>query len=139
MAKRLVCFRQAATMRCAVGRCGNRSGSDLLLVSSPDLQVVRTRLHPARSVQAPAPAGFASLAVRHRLLADVDRFADRRPTDTGYRVVGSGDYDGDGKADILWHHTTVGEVWMWRMDGAVRLSQTWVATVSDVGYEIVKR
>jgi hypothetical protein len=58
-------------------------------------------------------------------------------SDTNYRIVGTGDYDGDGKSDILWHHATAGEAWVWLMDGAVPLSETWVATVADVGYQIV--
>ena len=45
---------------------------------------------------------------------------------------------GDGKADILWHHATRGEVWVWLMNRTTRISQTWVATVPDVGYQIVK-
>jgi hypothetical protein len=28
-------------------------------------------------------------------------------------------------------------VWVWLMDGTTRISQTWVATVPDVGYQIV--
>jgi hypothetical protein len=43
----------------------------------------------------------------------------------------------NGKADILWHHATLGEVWVWLMDGAVSRSETWVGTVSDVGYRPV--
>jgi hypothetical protein len=31
-----------------------------------------------------------------------------------------------------------GQVWVWLMDGTSRTSQTWVATVPEVGYQIVK-
>jgi hypothetical protein len=29
-------------------------------------------------------------------------------------------------------------VWVWLMDGTTCLSETWVATVPEVGYQIVK-
>jgi hypothetical protein len=51
--------------------------------------------------------------------------------------VGTGNYDGDGRADILRHHLTRGEVWVWLMDGTAKVSEAWVATVPDTGYQIV--
>jgi hypothetical protein len=58
--------------------------------------------------------------------------------DTGDAVVGSGDVNGDGKADILRWHTTRGEVWLWRMNGATPLSQSYVGVVPGTGFQIVK-
>jgi hypothetical protein len=51
--------------------------------------------------------------------------------------VGSGDLNGDAKADIVFHHGTSGEVWVWLMNGTTRTSQTYVGAVGDVGYKIV--
>jgi hypothetical protein len=51
--------------------------------------------------------------------------------DTGYRIAGVADYSGDGRADLLWHHWTRGEVWLWTMDGPVMQSERQVGTVPD--------
>ena len=49
----------------------------------------------------------------------------------------AGDYNGDTRADILWRNIVQGDVWVWLMDGTARLSETYVATVPDTGYQIV--
>jgi hypothetical protein len=38
-----------------------------------------------------------------------------------------------GAAAVVEDNQGRGEVWGWRMDGTTKLSQTWVATVPDVG------
>ena len=55
--------------------------------------------------------------------------------DVSYDIVGTGDFDGDGKADILWRNPTLGDLWLWRMNGAEVLGQTYIDTV-DLGYTI---
>jgi len=46
------------------------------------------------------------------------------------------DFTGDRKSDILWHHGTLGEVWLWPMDGGQSTAQTYVSTVGEAGWEI---
>jgi hypothetical protein len=55
--------------------------------------------------------------------------------DPAYDIVGTGDFDGDGKSDILWRHTTLGDVWIWLMNGPTPLSQVYVARV-DLAYAV---
>ena len=47
----------------------------------------------------------------------------------------AGDFTGDMKSDILWHHATRGEVWLWPMDGAGRRRRrrTWARWASPAG------
>ena len=37
-------------------------------------------------------------------------------------MAGTGDFDGDGHADILWHNTTTGQLVMWFIVGTQRIS-----------------
>jgi len=46
------------------------------------------------------------------------------------------DFDGDGKADLLWRHSGQGWNYMWLMDGQTRLSGTDLPGVGDTGWVI---
>jgi hypothetical protein len=46
------------------------------------------------------------------------------------------DFDGDGKSDVLWHHATRGEVWLWTMNGPTKAAESYVRTVGEPGWAI---
>jgi hypothetical protein len=46
------------------------------------------------------------------------------------------DFTGNRRSDILWHNATQGEVWLWPMDGASRVSETYVGGVADTSWRI---
>jgi hypothetical protein len=56
--------------------------------------------------------------------------------DFGLTGFGAGDFTGDVKSDILWRHSTGGDLWLWPMDGPARTAETYVRTVSDPNWEI---
>ncbi|MCP5272153.1 MAG: FG-GAP repeat protein [Burkholderiaceae bacterium] len=59
------------------------------------------------------------------------------PSDKNWRVAGTGDFDGDGRADILWRHGLHGGNSVWFMDGLVRTSIGKPPTIADVQWEVV--
>jgi FG-GAP-like repeat len=51
-----------------------------------------------------------------RFLTD-EQFITTRVPDRNWRIVGAGDFDGDGKADIAWRNEATGDNAIWLMDG----------------------
>jgi alpha-tubulin suppressor-like RCC1 family protein len=55
----------------------------------------------------------------------------------GFLYTGTGlDFTGDLTADILWRHGTQGDLWLWPMNDAAKMSETYVRTVADTDWEI---
>ena len=57
--------------------------------------------------------------------------------DTDWRIAAVGDLNGDGKADLLWRHTSTGDDALWLMDGTTRTSNIPLTAVVDTTWEIV--
>ena len=58
-------------------------------------------------------------------------------TDLNWRVAGVGDYNGDGRADIVWRNIATGLNAIWMMNGVSILSSGPVPTVTDQSWKIV--
>ena len=57
------------------------------------------------------------------------RSADLNPNrvaDTAWKPVDTGDFNNDGKTDILWRHDTTGYLVLWFMDGATLTGSTYL-------------
>jgi hypothetical protein len=62
----------------------------------------------------------------------------RTVADLAWRVAAVGDYDGDGKADVLWRHGTSGENYLYPMDGTQILAgEGYVRTVADGNWRVL--
>jgi hypothetical protein len=72
-------------------------------------------------------------ANRTYVLIVADQFSqDFRVSTTGF----GSDFTGDLKSDILWRHSTGGDLWLWPMNGASKASESYVGTVPDTNWEI---
>jgi hypothetical protein len=53
------------------------------------------------------------------------------PISLAWTIQGLGDFNGDGKADVLWREATSGATYLWLMDGASAIGQGYTASQAD--------
>ena len=58
-------------------------------------------------------------------------------SDVGWRVVGTGDFDGDGQLDILWRHITDGRDQIWFMNGTALVPDQQTMYTVPANWEVV--
>jgi len=60
-----------------------------------------------------------------------------RSNDTSWRIVGTGDVNGDGHRDLVWWHPLDGWLQVWTMNGTTRLSSVMLNPdrVTDVNWK----
>ena len=60
-------------------------------------------------------------------------------TDTAWKMVGTGDFNGDGRFDIAWHQSASGQVALWYMNGSVLQSGTFTSppSIPDARWKVV--
>src|SRR5438876_10965617 len=61
----------------------------------------------------------------------------RTVADLNWKVAGIGDFDGDGRADILWRNTSTGQNYIYFMNGTVILpTEGYIRTVADPNWQV---
>jgi subtilisin family serine protease len=95
--------------------------------------------------------GFADLVWQHRVngalavwfmngaqVIGTQSLSIPQVADLQWHIAGAGDVDGDGKADLLWHHQTTGRLAVWLLDGAqvVNTVPLSVPAVADVNWKV---
>jgi hypothetical protein len=58
-------------------------------------------------------------------------------SDLDWQIVGTGDFNGDGKVDLLWHHGVTGRVRVWYLDGVSIIAGADISTVADLNWKIM--
>jgi len=58
-------------------------------------------------------------------------------TDTNWRVVATGDFDGNGRSDLVWQNQSNGQVRFWLLNGTALVGVLPLGTESDLNWQIV--
>ena len=59
--------------------------------------------------------------------------------DTNWEIVGVGDFDGDGKADVILRNRATGQNIGWLMNGLTVATAAFMPTIADTNWEIKGR
>jgi uncharacterized repeat protein (TIGR03803 family) len=57
-------------------------------------------------------------------------------TDFNWQLVGTGDFNGDGRPDIIWRNSVTGENGVWYMNGGTQLGAEYMPSVTDLNWQI---
>jgi hypothetical protein len=70
----------------------------------------------------------------------IDQIYPYQVLDTNWKIDGIGDFDGDGKADLLWRYYGTGggqgTTIIWYMDGATTIGQGYPTSISDTDWRV---
>jgi hypothetical protein len=61
-----------------------------------------------------------------------------RVSDLGWQIRGIADFNADGKLDVLWHHQTTGDLYVWLMNGTSVTSAAYLnpSRGTDIGWQV---